>query len=132
MKNILKNILFLVFGLSLIACVSEKDNPRNFNIKNNSSKTIYYGLSYSQTDFSLKGIDFVPGANGNVSHKIKTNEQNTARVGSSIMQVYIFDSDVIESTPWDTIVKYNKFLKRYQFTQSELEKMNWEVIYDGK
>ena len=91
--------------------------------------TIYYGLSYSQTDFSLKGIDFVPGANGNTSHKLEPNKNNLAGVGSSIMQVYIFDSDVIENEPWDTIVKYNKFLKRYQFTQSELEKMNWEINY---
>ena len=125
----LKKIVLLVLGLSLFSCILESKYPRNFNIKNNSSMTIYYGLSYSQTDFSLKGIDFVPGANGNTSHKLEPNKNNLAGVGSSIMQVYIFDSDVIENEPWDTIVKYNKFLKRYQFTQSELEKMNWEINY---
>ena len=45
------------------------------------------------------------------------------------MQIYIFDALVIEQTPWDTIVKYNKVLKRYQFTQTDLEKMNWEIKY---
>ena len=130
MKNTLKKIIFIVLGLSLFACCSEIFPARDFNIINNSSKTIYYGLSYSQTDFSLKSIDFVPGANGSTSHKIKSNGNNLARVGSSIMQVYIFDSDVIENNSWDTIVKYNKFLKRYQFTQNDLQKTNWELIYD--
>ena len=129
MKKMLKNIVSFILGLSLYSCILESEYPRYFNIINNSSKPIYYGRSNSQTDFSLKGIDFVPGANGNTSLKIESKKNNLARVGSSIMQVYIFDSDVIENEPWDTIVKYNKILKRYQFTQSELEKMNWEINY---
>jgi hypothetical protein len=48
------------------------------------------------------------------------------------MLLFIFDADVIEKTPWDTIVKYDMFLKRYQFTKDELEKMNWEIVYDGE
>jgi hypothetical protein len=132
MKSILRTVILLTFGLGLIACCSESSCQKYFNIKNNSAKSIYHGLSYSQTDFSLKSIDFVPGANGNTSLKIKSNGNDLARVGSSTMQVYIFDADVIENTPWDTIVKYNMVLKRYQFTESELEQKDWEIIYDGK
>lgn len=131
MKNIFKKIVFLTLVFSLFAFSCENDCIKYFDVKNNSNRTIYYGLSYSQTDFTLKGIDFIPGVNGNKSHKMTPGASNLARVGSSIIQVYIFDSDIIENTPWDTIVKYNMFLKRYQFTEAELEKMNYEIIYDG-
>lgn len=131
MKSTLKKLIFLTIALNLIACSTESQCQRYFNIINNSSKPIYHGLAYGYTDASLNNIDFVPGANGNTSLKIEPNKNNLARVGSSTMQVFIFDADVIEKTHWDTIVKYNLVLKHYQFTRNDLERMDCEIIYDG-
>ncbi|MDA9111599.1 hypothetical protein N9J39_01835 [Flavicella sp.] len=133
MINALKKSIFLAMVLIVTtSCKEITGNLKYYNIKNNSSRAIYYGLVYLYTDSNLKNIEFVPGVDGNTSHKIKPNGQNMAKVGSSNMQIFIFDADIIENTPWDTIVKYNMVLKRYQFTESELEQMDWEIIYDGK
>ncbi|MBF4472950.1 MULTISPECIES: hypothetical protein [Flavobacterium] len=133
MKNTLKKIIFLAIGLSLIACSSERNVPFYFNFKNNTGKLIYWGMSYSYPDTSLKNIENVPSKN--TAYKIypgKTEAFSTSILSfNATAQIFIFDSDVIEKTPWDSIVKYNIVLKRYQFTQSELEKMNWEIIYDA-
>jgi hypothetical protein len=133
MKNILKKIIFLSLGLGLIASCLPTNRIINYGLKNNSDKLIYYGYSFSYPDISLKSItEFVPKKNS--AYRIDPGRVQSQSLGyfvrNSTMQIFIFDADVIEKTPWDTIVKYNKFLKRYQFTQSELEKMNYEIIYD--
>lgn len=136
MKNILKKILFLSLGLGLIAsCVLPTNRIINYDLKNNTNKLIYYGYSFSYPDISLKGIiEFVPRINS--AYQIAPGRVQAQSLGdfsrNSTMQIFIFDADVIEKTPWDTVVKYNMFLKRYQFTEAELQKMNWEIIYDGK
>ena len=58
----------------IISCVSEKNNPRYFNIINNLNNSIYYGSSYSQSDFSLKSIDFIPRSNSIESLKIESKK----------------------------------------------------------
>jgi hypothetical protein len=133
MKNIITKISFLILGLVLIVSCTETKNPVYFDIKNNTSKPIYNGFSYSYPDTRLKGIVNLPTKG--TAYKIYPGKVEATPLSlfnyNSTMQVFIVDVDVIETTPWDTIVKYNKILKRYQFTQSELEKMNYEIIYDG-
>jgi hypothetical protein len=130
MKNIITKISFLILGLILIVSCTETKNPVYFDLKNNSAKSIYHGVSYLYPDTSLKNIKkeetFIISSGKVYPFVITGFTRNPT------MQIFIFDADVIESTPWDTIVKYNKFLKRYQFTKAELEKMNWDIIYDGK
>lgn len=135
MKNILKKIIFLTIGLSLITSCIPTKNIINYDLKNYSGKLIYYGYSFSYPDISLKGItEFVPKKNS--AYQIEPGRVQAQSLGDFVrnptLQIFIFDSDVIEKTPWDTIVKYNMFLKRYQFTEAELAKMNYDIIYDGK
>ena len=45
------------------------------------------------------------------------------------MQLFIFDADVIEHEGMDSIVAHYKVLKRYQFTESDMGKVNWTITY---
>ena len=133
MKNILKKIILSVMFLGLTYSCSETKDPIYFDIINNSEKSIYLGFSYSHPDINLKNIDNLPI--NNKAYKISTGKVYLSKAShfgyNPTTQVFILDADVIESTPWDTIVKYNKVLKRYQFTKTELQNMGWKVVYDG-
>ncbi len=42
---------------------------------------------------------------------------------------FIFDADTIESTPWNQVVANNLYIKRYDFSYSDMDSMGWEVNY---
>ena len=130
MMNLITLITLLV-SLSVSGC--HKEEHRYIYVKNKSDKPMYYGLSYSFPDTSLQKIGNVPGDSGNKSHKILSGEQKTmmaaALTVNSTIQLFIFDADVIEKNPWDSIVAHRMVLKRYQFTESDMEKMNWTITY---
>lgn len=129
MKNILTLMIQLFFGFCLISCFSEKQNPKYFNLINNESKSVYYRVSNSHPNINLYGLEPSPTK----AFIINSGKSYSIPIGgfalNPVMQIFIFDEDVIKNNPWDSIVKYNMFLKRYQFTKSELESKNWEIIY---
>ncbi|MDD4921017.1 MAG: hypothetical protein PHS30_00915 [Bacteroidales bacterium] len=129
MKRMINNLLLLtMFVLLSGSCCC--DEGHHVALKNNSDKTIYYGLSYSYPDTSL--IDFVH--RGNQAYKMVSGEQANiipeSRFNScSTIQFFIFDADVIEHESWDSIDAHYKILKRYTFTQRDMERMNWTITY---
>jgi len=129
--KLLKILSSSIIVLSLFAFSCEDNYQKYFDVINNSNKAIYIGRSFSYPDTSLKNIR---DGNGPID-KSSSGARQTYKVSgfnrNPTLQIFIFDSDVIENTPWDTVVKYNMFLKRYLFTEAELEKMNYEIIYDG-
>ena len=134
MKNMIKYLIFFTFFVSLCSSSCDKSEMyQKIYLKNNSSKTIFYGLSYEYPDTTLRKLSFFPGQEGNVSHKIKSGEQALMRashfVHNPTLQLFIFDADVIEHESMDSIVAHYKVLKRYQFTESDMEKVNWTISY---
>lgn len=131
MKNTIKKLILLTLSLNIVHSCIPTNNIVNFDLKNNTSKLIYNGFSYSFPDTSLKKISNVP----NKGYRIFPGQAQATTLGlfsyNPTLQIFIFDADVIEKTPWDTIVKYNMVLKRFQFTESELQKMGYKIIYDG-
>jgi hypothetical protein len=124
-------LLMLFISLSSSSC--HKEEHRYIYLKNNSSKSIYYGISYSYPDTSLQKIEDVPGRNGNISHEIISGDQETLLAAdfavNSTMQLFIFNADVIEKNTWDSIVTHHMVLKRYQYTESDMGKANWTITY---
>ena len=120
-------IVLLIFGCH------DKDDHRYIYLQNKSNKTIYYGLSSSYPDSSLTKIDDHPGNNGSIAYKVRISDETTLPAAffafNSTMQLFIFDADVIEKTPWDSIVKYNLILKRYQYTESDMQKCGWTITF---
>ena len=132
-NNLIKTLLLSIIIAILVSCYP-LNRTINYSLINNTEKLIYYGYSFSYPDISLKGItEFVPTKNS--AYKVIPGQRQSQTLGNfsrnTTLQIFIFDPNVIENEPWDTIVKYNKFLKRYQFTRAELDRMNLEIIYDG-
>ncbi len=48
---------------------------------------------------------------------------------SDTHSIYIFDAEVIENTPWETVVRDYLVLKRYDLSLSDLQRLNWQVTY---
>ena len=133
MKNILKTTITLIIVLNIITSCREVIPRKNFSFKNNSSKAIYYGESYSFPDTSLTEV--VNLSIKNLAYRVPPGEIESITLGifhyNTTIQEFIIDADIMENTPWDTIVKYNMVLKRIQFTESEVEQKDWEIIYNG-
>jgi hypothetical protein len=119
-------------GLNYSSCHHE-DEPTHLKIKNSSNFAIYYGVSYSYPDTALNKIGNIPYYKGNTTQKINANDSIFVRTiilaGNTTLQMFIFDADVIEKNPWDSIVAHHMVLKRYQFTVSDVEKSNWTITY---
>lgn len=131
----IKNLMLLTIFVSLGAscCNNKEELHRYIYLKNSTNKTIYYGLSYSYPDTSLKKIEDVPGNKGSIAYRINAGEQTTLPAASfaynTTMQLFIFDANTIEYSQWDSIVAHHMVLKRYQFTESDMQKMNWTITY---
>jgi hypothetical protein len=109
------------------------DYPLHFEIKNNSNSSIYFAFSYSYPDTNIARISNIPYSGGNQTHKIFA--QNSTSEGTNVFgisqttQMFIFDANIIENVPWDSIVAHNMVLKRYQFMESDMQKANWIITY---
>ena len=118
----------------LTGLFDKDEDPRYFELVNNSTTDIYYGLSYSYPDTGLNKIEDIP-YNGKIALIVKSQSSaNVATVSlsvDSIMQIFIFDSRVIENYSLDSIKVHNKVLKRIEYTKSYLQKQNWKIIFNG-
>jgi hypothetical protein len=45
------------------------------------------------------------------------------------LSVFIFDAQVLENTPWDTVKAKYIILKRYDLSLDDLNKLNWTITY---
>ena len=134
----MNKVSFLGFGiifvcLNFLSCNPHDDYVRHFKIKNNSNAPIYYAFSYSYPDTSLNKINNIPYFNGNQTQKIFANDSlsegtNVLYINSTCL-MFVFDAHVIETTPWDSIVKRYMVLKSYHLTKNNVEKMNWIITY---
>lgn len=132
MKKMIKYLAFILLTICLFGCPGN-DDYKMIYIKNNSDKTVYYGFSYAYPDTGLKQIGQFPGEDGNISHRLNSGEQGFG-FGSSldinpILQLYIFDADVIEREPKDSVIAHYKVLKRYQFDKAKLDEIGWTITY---
>lgn len=113
-------------GLNISSCDRNKEGHKYIYIKNNLNKAIYYRFSYTFPDTTLKNSD-------NNNYKINPGVQIYTTASSFVynptIQLFIFDADVVEKEPWDSIVIHYKVLKRYQFTEGDLQKNNWTITY---
>jgi hypothetical protein len=145
--------LVYFFGLSFfIYFISCDISDRRLCIKNNSDKAIFYALNMECPDTILPDFDLLKSYS---SEEIKRNKKNidffeygisvgsqkaSTEYGSWEMDInnscnkriviFILDSSVVLNRPWQKIRQENLILKRYEFTTSDLKKLNWTVIFE--
>ncbi len=51
------------------------------------------------------------------------------QITSGIIMIYVFDKTVLQNNNWDTIKKYNMYLKRYDLSLQDLQNKDWTITY---
>ena len=145
----MKKLYFFLSSFIIMSgtCKKDSDNCHHtIRVKNQSTKTIYiYGdNNYPDTLISPPRYAFPSPLSDPQLYEVKPNETNTeglrlrrgcieSTFGTIIKSdtdiVYIFEKDVLESTPWDTIKAYNRYKKRYDLSLKDLQNNNFTITY---
>ena len=108
-------------------------------IKNNSSNSIAYEWTNSYPDTSLHYVtpinlvanpflEIQSGKSDGITHTdCWNNEFNNATEGKLL--IFIFDPNIIRTTPWDSIESKYLILKRYTLTLNMMKQQNWTINY---
>lgn len=126
MKYIINIGTLLMLFISLSGSSCHREEHRYIYIKNSSDKTIYYRFSFAYPDTTLTRSD---PDNYKINPKSQTFTTASVFAFNPMSQMFIFDADVIEREPWDSIVAHHMVLKRYQFTESDMGKSNWTITF---
>lgn len=109
-----------------------------FELLNRSDRPIYIDFGYTYPDTSIGAYNV---ANDPVSFKVLSNQEKSimvrccwegifsSQITSDTLMVFIFDAQILESTPWDTVEANYLVLKRYDLSLLDLEGMNWTITY---
>jgi len=128
-------ILFGIVILFTISCRNDENCHDSILIKNNSSKAMYFGFSFRYPDTIT--LDPNPTLD-KLYFKIENHSDKSVHyrhcieddfVFTSKIMCFIYNSETLETTPWDTVVKKYMILKRYDLTLHDLDSLNWIITY---
>lgn len=145
-KIIIRNSsLLIVLGMLCISGTCRKgDCHKTIAVLNTSDKVIYIQGHNGYPD-TLRFENTWPNPIRQAKYKVDCYSRNTSGLQtlrdcyegyiggmgnrSGVFMVYVFDEEILASTPWDTIGKYYMILRRYDLTLGDLKMLNWEISY---
>jgi len=126
---------YLLFFLLTINVACNRDKCHNrITFINNSNKDLYYSAGENYPDTNI--VDDNPIVDE--SYKINHHSTGNFTKRSCYEQVFnltskkiyfIFDAHVLQTTPWDTVMKKYMIVKRYELTLQGLKDSNWTITY---
>jgi hypothetical protein len=137
MKNIrIVGIVIISFLITTAStCAKNKANCHYYyTMKNNSSAPFYFGFAF---DSSLLRLSYNP-ASSPAEFKCDMHDEKSDRINRCYegdlnyfgkMYIFIFDTNVLETTPWDTVKKNYIILKKYELTKAQLDSADWYINY---
>lgn len=140
MKTVLfmRSLFLLILTVILCRCVDRHENEnchKHVTIINNTNNAIYYiasGRIFPDT------LTLYPNPTGNQYYRIEASsiKKDMYRYCleydfeiQRIWMYFIFDAHLLETTPWDTVVKKYMILKRYDLTLEDMQKSDWTITY---
>ena len=135
----MNKIIFTTIILIFCSCGPRPD-PANCHIKvtiqNNSDMNIYYianGGNPISVYNPLRSEDYFKIVPGTLKiHGFGRDRgcyEELFSENNNKLYYLLYDEQVLLNNPWDTIVKYDKVLKRYSFTVQEMQAVNWVINY---
>jgi hypothetical protein len=141
MKKISLLVVIFIWLLCMASyCRKESENcHKGINFVNGSSKDVYIYSCIDCLDAPWEfEIPSLQGFNAN-GLRVKPNEKNTTGLWSrycyedAVTQgrvvVYVFDAEILETIPRDTIIKYRMVLKTIYPTIDEMQASDWTITY---
>jgi hypothetical protein len=129
--------IFLILSCLLIVNSScHKDEGLKLRVNNISEKAIYVSWTSAYPDTSLNHM-VNPTYNSQINkvgaHRIQPDyygDPSKAFFKSiDTLSVFVFDAQVLENTPWDTVKGKYLVLKRFDLSFDDLNKLNWIITY---
>jgi len=137
-------ILLMITSLFFYQACGDKEDDchKSITFKNTTADILYVVSSSQYPDTStFVGIPN-PVLDPNFT-KVLPNESNTQAlwrkdcielafknlIPSDTLMVYVFDSEILESTPWETVKANYLILKRYDLSLQDLKNANWTITY---
>ena len=143
-------LLTTIMLIVITGCVYDpppKGDTR-FIITNSSNKEIY---CYASLDTNIKDITYIlENKTNKIGKFIFPIEQIPSFTSKSIrgvamwkdfinmnsmdssISIFIFDKVVVEKQGWNQIIRNEEYVKRFRFKESDLVKMHWNIVFDGK
>ncbi len=130
-------ILILIGTISFSSCFLSTWDARLVLVNKTSQRIKYYEEIKSVNDF----IPDTTFCNSGDIYWIDANSEQVIRSQNKwdyllknrtdkILRIYIFNEDTILKYGLCKVFKNEMFIKRFDFTYEDLEKLKWRVIYD--
>jgi hypothetical protein len=135
-NDFMKSILLILSCLLIANSSCHKDEGLKLRVNNKSEKAIYVSWTSAYPDTSLNHMAN-PTYNSQIN-KVGANSLQPDYYGDpskaffksiDTLSVFVFDAQVLENTPWDTVKAKYLVLKRYDLSLDDLIKLNWIIIY---
>jgi hypothetical protein len=137
--------IFIVLSLLLLGC----DPIDKIELHNRSSKVIFYSTSVNDSitgrnpftnAYKINEGDTTWDESSNLllsdSSKFLTIIGKNAWVDyinknckDSTLRIFVFEKELIEQIPWDTLVAKQLYTKKFSYKVKDLEKLNWQIEY---
>ncbi len=139
-----KSMLILVFALGLLSNSCENDKLSKWDERaefiNSSERAVYVSFDNLYPDTSLYDPNpaLSPETNkvlaGGTSKSVLRLHGNwegyfNSHIPSDTLMIFVYDAEVLETTPWDTVKANYLVLKRYDLSLQDLENMSWTITY---
>jgi len=141
----MKAMLYILLSVTLLASACKKEDEschKTIKIVNQSDKSIYVECTYGHPDTAYFVYEPNPALSPEM-YKVSSGETNSRALWSrncwetnfevylpsDTLMIYVFDAQVLETTPWDTVKANYLVLKRYDLSLQDLEKMDWTITY---
>lgn len=131
--------IYLMFSCLLIVnstCDRVKNEELKLRVNNVSEKAIYVSWTI-YPDTSLNHL-VDPIYNSQIhkveAHRVQKNyygapSESFFKYNIDTLSVFVFDAQVLENTPWDTVKAKYMVLKRYDLSLDDLNKSKWIITY---
>ena len=138
-KNYYMKPIYLMLAYLLtvnLSCHMCKDEELTLRVNNVSEKAIYVSWTRDNSDTSLNHIvnpTYYSQIKKVAAHSVQKDYYGAPSQAifkdTDTLTVFVFDAQVLETTPWDTVKAKYLVLKRYDLSLDDLNKLNWEITY---
>lgn len=130
----MRELKVLIFCTVIFVFQSCENKSKFLAIRNESDVTIHYYLSANYPDTtltrsSLPDGDVSPHELGYTTVGGEKRDEFVRKLTDETLIVFIVDEDSLKVYGFDTIASKGLILKRYDYTLSDLENLNWEIQY---
>jgi hypothetical protein len=133
-----RTALLLITSCILLSSTCYKEpvsSCRELTINNNSDKPIYtlYSLDYPDTSLNFQSPRINPNAKRIEAHsKQKIDPKYGGCLGTNLrvpgvqkLSIFVFDAQLVESTPWSQVRQNYLVQKRWDLSQDDLDNNNY-------